>query len=290
VWEVLHTKHKTLVEATLAPKDFAASPPWSFISSNIGIGYTKSEFTKSTKGETSLHCTETCSTPCGSCNSSINVVQNSIHGEESQQVSSVASVLKSDPATLRILFSFAKQGSSVFQSHLSLLEIFAMSFARAKIPVLYSQGFNPLPRLDIASPLSLGISAAGEIATIDTEVYVDAAELKRELNRFLPEGLAVCKALNILIPAGEKKHSVSSLLWGFTYDSTSGVPDTVKASEEKSYRAQRMNVQGNVYGLTRLSVLAKSSLAKQGDVSAASYFDVYQALYPNSRATQPTFA
>jgi len=281
VWEVLLTKHKALIEATLAQKDFTVLPPWSFISSGIGIGYTKSEFTKSAKGETSLHCTEMCTTPCGSCNSSTSVVQNSIHGEDNGDARSCVSALKSDPATFRILFSFSKQGSSVFQSHLSLLEIFAMSFARAKIPVLYSQGFNPLPRLDIASPLSLGISAAGEIATIDTEVYVDAEHYKRELNRFLPEGLAVCKALNILIPAGEKKHSVSSLLWGFTYDGTSDTPDTVKASEEKTYRAQRMNVQGNIYGLTRLSVLAKSSPVKQGDVSAASYFDVYQALYPS---------
>ena len=154
---------------------------------------------------------------------------------------------------------------------------------------MYSQGFNPLPRLDIASPLSLGISAGGEIAAIDTEGYFDAETFMQSLNACLPEGLAVTRAMNVLIPFGHKKHSVSSLLWGYSYASGGEKPDLVKACEEKPYRAQRSGgtEAGSVYGLERLAVLAcppatdaKLATAAEGAEVGGSYFDVYRELYP----------
>ncbi|MCL2601327.1 MAG: TIGR03960 family B12-binding radical SAM protein [Treponema sp.] len=288
-WESLVEKSAPLVNEINSGIDTAGVLPWAFIDSKVGKNYFLTELKRSHGGELTSPCIENCTDFCGTCRKSLNVVENNIQHEEKPHVAALETVSNLPADTFRILFSFEKRGSAVFQSHLCLLEIFAFAFVRAGIPVLYSQGFNPLPRLDIASPLSLGISAGGEIAAVDTEGLFDSGLFMERLNARLPEGLAVTRAMNVLIPAGQKKHSVSSLLWGYEYASggEGGKSDTVKAGEEKPYRAARSGgasaaagdvaAGGSVYGLQRLSVLARMPGV---DDSGVSYFDAYRTLYP----------
>jgi hypothetical protein len=185
-------------------------------------------------------------------------------------------------ATWRILFTFAKKGSAVFHSHLALMEIFSMTFLRAGIPVLYSQGFNPLPKLEIAAPLSIGIEADAEIAAIDTRTFLSAQDFQKALHSTLPDGICIREAMHISIPFGVKKHSLSSLLWGYTYknqDCSNTCPqlDQVRREDEKKYRLSRLGSDGSLYGLNRHSVLAKSL---EDPHKPESYFTVYTALYP----------
>jgi radical SAM-linked protein len=152
------------------------------------------------------------------------------------------------------------------------MEIFSMAFIRLNIPVLFTEGFNPLPKLDFASPLAMGIAGEGEIASLDTTVPLDAEVFSAALNRALPQGFSVTAAINLLIPGGVKKHSLASLLWGYEYVAPdSPGPDLVKAGDEKSYRLAK-----DLYGLRRRSVLARPP----GEDISASYFTVYRGLYP----------
>jgi radical SAM-linked protein len=175
--------------------------------------------------------------------------------------------------TYRILFSFSKTGKGVFLSHLGIIEVFSMAFIRSNIPVLFSGGFNPLPKLDFASPLAMGIAGEGEIASLDTTAPFDAEHFRTALNRALPQGFSVTAAVNLLIPEGAKKHSLASLLWGYEYEAPdSREPELVKAGNERSYRL----AQKSIYGLRRKSVLARPP----GEDISSSYFNVYRGLYP----------
>jgi hypothetical protein len=133
------------------------------------------------------------------------------------------------------------------------------------------------------------------------------------MNQVLPEGIDRGEAENYFIPQGSKKHSLSSLLWGFAYAAAGISSDIgeatvepssvnlVKAKEEKSYRQSRLDalmnppisqtepLPGNsspsaVYGLKRLAVLAKNPLIKNADGPGESYFKVYRELYPEEKA------
>jgi len=183
-----------------------------------------------------------------------------------------------DPATVRVLFSFSKQGRGVFLSHLALIEVFSMAFIRAGIPVLYSQGFNPQPRLSFASPLSIGIAADAEIATVDLDLgsqdVFSAENFAKDLNPVLPEGIVVTEALKVVIPSGAKKQAVPALLWGYSYDDA-----LVPAGEEKQYR---QNQSRTAYGLRRKSVLAKNP---QEPEKPESYFAVYKQFYYKEQST-----
>jgi radical SAM-linked protein len=184
---------------------------------------------------------------------------------------------------VRILFSFTKQGAAVFLPHLALIELFSMAFIRARIPILFTRGFNPIPKLNFAFPLSLGLQADGEIAGIDLEprggAGFAAGDFIRAMNRTLPEGIRVKEAFKALIPSGDKKHSLPSLLWGSVYQAEDGGEDLVPAGEEKSYRASRTSAGRSLFQLRRKTVLAKSP---GGQETPDSYFSVYRSLYPSS--------
>ncbi|MCL1836906.1 MAG: TIGR03936 family radical SAM-associated protein [Treponema sp.] len=187
---------------------------------------------------------------------------------------------KSDPTVWRLLFSFTKEGSAVFHGHLSLIEIFSMAMTRAGIDVQYTQGFNPLAKLEIVSPLSVGISAGAEIAAVDFSHAVQPAEFAAKMNAALPDGIVVKRAECYRIPAGSKKRSLSSLLWGFGYTGIDGEAAYVPAAGEKAHREKCLGDGAAVFSLRRACVLAKNIVTSdEGQQPWASYFNVYKFLY-----------
>jgi radical SAM family uncharacterized protein len=297
-WLEIIEKNTDTVKEILAPKKTDMPPPWQAVKSGVSLGYVQRELRNSEDTEFTLLCKENCTDQCGICDKRVKIVYNNIHGEcisqknaekpSSAQTQTAASesapVHKSDPSIQRVLFSFSKKGSAVFHGHLSLIDIFSMAFTRAGLPVLYTQGFNPLAKIEIAAPLSTGVSADAEIAAAD---FADDSPLDgfaEKLNQNLPDGITITQVQNYRIPRGEKKHSLSSLLWGFTYAGEKGEGDYTKAADEKQYRQKRLETLGSIFSLTRSSVLAKNIIDKDtggaGIKPWASYFDVYQFLYP----------
>ena len=280
VWESLIISKKALVDEILGTKNDKQS--WDCIDSGVSQAFIQMEKNKADQQEISSSCIKKCNSPCGICNVKNNIQHNNDSHvvkskSESEEIDQNQSK-KQDPITYRILFTFSKKNNAVFHSHLSLLEIFSMSFKRANIPVLYSQGFNPLPRLDIASPLSIGIKADNEIATIDMKTSFNTESFKNSLNNFLPKGFSIIEAMSVIIPSGSKKHSVSALLWGFEYRSINGEIDLVPKIKEKEYRLSRMEQSKSLYDLERLSVLAKDAKDPFSTIGH-SYFDIYKDLY-----------
>lgn len=102
-------------------------------------------------------------------------------------------VTTTDPVT-RIVIEFTKEGSARFIGHMDLMRTFQRASRRAGVPVAYSQGFNPRPRLSFASPLPLGVTGRCELAAFDLSRSVPAARVAGLLNASLPEGIRVVGA------------------------------------------------------------------------------------------------
>ena len=255
---------------------------WKKIDSCIKEEYLKNEFKKSASSVKTPSCKTKCSL-CGACEkNSINEPSESFSQQKEQAFVNQNNELvnndknKQDPEIFRLIFSFAKEGSAVFHGHLSLIEIFSMSFRRACIPVMYTQGFNPLAKMEFASPLSTGISASNEMAAVNFHSFYLPDDFRENLNKYLPPGIKVNKAECFLIKSGMKKHSLSSLLWGFAYKNNEET-DFIKAKDEKLYRQNRLeNDCKSVFDLNRSEVLARNIDNADEKVS---YFAVYDSLY-----------
>ena len=100
-------------------------------------------------------------------------------------------------------------------SHLDLLKIFEMALRRSELPVSYSGGFHPLPRLRIALALPLGIEANGEWMDIDFFKDIEAQEMLTLFQRQLPNGLKLINSESIPISASNLSQVLEGATWIF---------------------------------------------------------------------------
>lgn len=91
------------------------------------------------------------------------------------------------------------------------MRLFHRAFNKSGIKVKYSQGFNPQPRISIASPLSLGIESDEEYMDIELEEKISVEEFTKKINKVLPKDVQILDAKFI-----NKGRSLSSIIsWGF---------------------------------------------------------------------------
>lgn len=96
---------------------------------------------------------------------------------------------------MNIRMKFSKGEEAKYISHLDLMRTFQRAMRRAKIPMMYSAGFNPHPEMSFAQALSLGVSSVGEYVDIKIKDNMDIRKIKDKLNDVLPAGLNVTDAV-----------------------------------------------------------------------------------------------
>ncbi|MGN0604927.1 MAG: TIGR03936 family radical SAM-associated protein [Oscillospiraceae bacterium] len=86
---------------------------------------------------------------------------------------------------------FSKTGRAVYISHLDLNRCMQRAFRRSKLPIWYTEGFNPHPYIMFALALSLGFESRCEVMDFTLTEEVPFDEIKQRLNDVLPEGLEI---------------------------------------------------------------------------------------------------
>ncbi len=119
---------------------------------------------------------------------------------------------------------FTKTGLVRFTSHLDLLRMFKRAFRRADIPISYSQGFNPHPKMGFCQPLSLGYTGLGELIEFQTDSDKGRSSWMDTIRKSLPEGIEL-KSLG-LIADGQK--SLAASCFAASYDILFRVPYELK--------------------------------------------------------------
>lgn len=76
-------------------------------------------------------------------------------------------------------------------SHLDTLRVFIRAMRRAKLQPVYSEGFNPHPKMIFLLPISVGFTSEYELVDIELAENIPEEELKTRLNDALPEGFHV---------------------------------------------------------------------------------------------------
>ena len=94
-------------------------------------------------------------------------------------------------AQTRLRIQFAKRGNLRFTSHLDLARIWERLLRRAGVQVLYSQGFNPRPKIQLAAALPLGYSSTCEVLDIwlAGEAPASLGKLHDRIQAKVPPGL-----------------------------------------------------------------------------------------------------
>lgn len=91
--------------------------------------------------------------------------------------------------TLRL--QYTKEKYMIFLGHLELMKLFERVFRFNKLPLKFSEGFNPIPKMTFASPLSVGYSSKYEVMEVQLKEEVPIASI---LNLAFPEGIKIIQA------------------------------------------------------------------------------------------------
>jgi radical SAM-linked protein len=99
------------------------------------------------------------------------------------------------PVVQRIRIRYAKRGPLRFTSHRDFARAFERALRRAAVPIAFSQGFTPHPKISYASAAPTGVASEAEYLEIGLQAPVDPAALRAALDAALSPGLDVLDAV-----------------------------------------------------------------------------------------------
>jgi radical SAM-linked protein len=85
-------------------------------------------------------------------------------------------------------------GEIRFLSHLELAHLFYRASKRAGLPLFFSEGFHPMPRIIFATALPVGMESLMEIVDLECDEKITPIEVMERLNQTLPSGIEVMDA------------------------------------------------------------------------------------------------
>ncbi len=188
--------------------------PWDHIDMGISKSFLQQEKLRAYEGRLSKDCRENVCLGCGLQRKEFRELVSCYRETGDKQMVRKASEMKSSekpveeksgisygrysrkkvntaaPVKKKVRMRFTKTGLSRFISHLDIIRLFDRAARRAKVSLVYSQGFHPRPKLAFGPPLGLGIASIAEYMDVEVEINEDTDLLGR-LNPVLPDGMKI---------------------------------------------------------------------------------------------------
>lgn len=97
----------------------------------------------------------------------------------------------------RYRITFTRDRTIRFVGHLDLAKAWERVLRRADLPLAYSQGFHPLPKITFASALPVGCTSEAEVMDVVLAEPLDPNEARRRLNLALPSSMTVTSVVEV---------------------------------------------------------------------------------------------
>jgi radical SAM-linked protein len=200
------------------------------------------------------------------------------------------------PPVQRLRVQYAKRGRARFASHRDFGRAFERALRRAGIPMAFSSGFSPHPRISYANASPTGAASEAEYLEIGLAAQLDPDLVRDRLNAAMPDGLVIVRVVEA--GTGSLADRLSASRWlvelgGVDAGELADAVDDLLATE--SHEVQRMtknglrtfDVRSAVLGLVadggafRLTSAVSEPLVRPDDVVQA-----LQALRPGLKSAQ----
>ena len=130
---------------------------------------------------------------------------------------------KVKPARL-IRIRFRKFGAMLYISHLDLSKTLMRAVTRSDLPLYYTEGFNPKPKLVFATPLSVGCGGEDEVLDIRLMKAVSNDEITEKLVPVMPNGIEITKVY-------EQRGKLTDIKWAHNTIEFHGVKSELDPDE-----------------------------------------------------------
>lgn len=142
------------------------------------------------------------------------------------------------PPVQRLRIRYAKRGRLRFTSHRDFSRAFERAVFRARLPMAYSSGFNPHPRISYAGAAPTGSASEAEYLEIGLATVVDPAAVHQELEQALPPGLDVLEV--VVSPGGSLADRLEASHWEIR---VAGTPEAASAAVAAFLAAEEVPVE-----------------------------------------------
>ncbi len=132
----------------------------------------------------------------------------------------------------KIRLRYTKRGRLRFTSHRDVARAFERALRRAGVPMAYSQGFHPHPKISWVGAAPTGVASEAEYVEISLVRVLDAQLVGREIDKALPPGLDVVDA--VTAAGGSLPERMHASLWELVVD---GVEPAVLAAAVEAFLA-----------------------------------------------------
>ncbi|MBF0398617.1 MAG: TIGR03960 family B12-binding radical SAM protein, partial [Desulfobacterales bacterium] len=183
--------------------------PWDHIDIKVSKDYLIKELEKAKKGESTIDCRNGDCSACGVCD--FENIKPVIF--ESSTVNLIPLYEKQNlPIYKKLKISYSKTGDAKYFGHLELVNIFIRAIKRSCIPIKFSEGFHPMPKIYFDDPLPIGTESLFESFYIHAAENISFEYIKSSLNENIPQGLLIkeCKL------AGSEKTEKNSITYLIT--------------------------------------------------------------------------
>lgn len=199
-WNIMETQGEEALDAPL---------PWDHLDTGIDKNWLKDDLKKALAATIVADCAFDRCSLCGVCGSDFghNIVITP------PPIPEFAGHFQPDTARVqRLRVWFGKIGEMALISHLDLVRLFDRVMRRASLPISFTGGYHPAPRISIAHALALGVTSNGEIVDFELKRRIDPEEFHQALIKHLPSELPIygveeielkSPAANILLVAAE---------------------------------------------------------------------------------------
>ncbi|MEG4029084.1 MULTISPECIES: TIGR03960 family B12-binding radical SAM protein [unclassified Microcoleus] len=172
--------------------------PWDHLDTGIDKNWLKIDLQKALEAATVPDCSfEGCSR-CGVCGTDFghNVVVDALPIPEF-----AGEFVPDTERKQRLRVWFGKVGDMALVGHLDLIRLFDRVVRRADLPISFTGGFHPNPRISLANALPLGVTSTGEIADFELTESIDIESFREKLAAKLPENIPIYKVESIDLKA-----------------------------------------------------------------------------------------
>ncbi len=245
----------------LRERDVDEALPWEHLSCGIPMSYFAKEWKRALRDRTTPDClTKSCSI-CGACNydEHRNVLWPRHEAEEQLKNHSSSLPLTtssvSGDVVQKIRVQFAKDSAFQFLGHLEFVQVIHRAARRAELPIAYSKGFHPLPKIAFGPPLQLGISSQADFFDAALEAPVETTAFVEKFNTHLPPGIRIVSAWEIDIRASSLQESLSGFRYRLELLSDAPVPELVSLLAQAS---------GPKDSSTQVAELLKKTVIRKG--------------------------
>ncbi len=234
-------------EVLFREKDPYAPAPWDHIDMRISRDFLVSEREKALTGTLTEDCRNGNCEGCSCCDfETIKPVcfsEFSFAGGSEPPAPETSKYGKQDERTLMLTFS--KMGRAKYFGHLEMVNIFIRAIRRAGIPVAYSEGFHPAPKIAFQDPLPVGMESRTEFCFLTVTHDISIAQAVHHVNLQLPEGIVLLDGKPA--PPKSRRKPTTTVEYDIRLNDPLFQPDSLRVFQEsEQFQYVKTNAKGKV--------------------------------------------